>query len=709
MTKKAKKLTAIVLSSVLCLSLIAGGIAWMAGNRNSNLTAKVIPVMNVATGYWDNDTSYGYVQSGYSQRILAGTEQQVQEFYVKEGDSVQIGDPILSYDPTAIQLEVERQELNIDSMDVRMDRLYRELNELKNTKPSDASALSAIFMGSEGSVQEPTLSEESTQPEESPGEETSVTEESSRPQESSGDESSQPAESSGEESSVEESSLPEESSAEESSLPEESSSEESSLPEESSSEESSQPEESSSEESSQPEESSGEESSTPEEEPEPTEQGPITVLTDESEPYAGSGTVQDPYRYRIAQNAKLMQSFYERWIGLDPVYCVFEKNKLDDPEEGIQYAWYMSTEGLSAPEKVEIWDLGVYLTAIDDLSMILAVAQEELPKEMVLSMNLMVYMENVKTVTVVGSEILTELPVEEGKINLTLSKGGIFNLYGQQEQPPEDSSGEESMPEESYPEEPIPEPEPIPDPEPQGPTKEELERQIREKELEIRDLELSRKMAELELEKTRKKLENTVVRSTVNGKVTAVTPDGALVGMPVAVVTGDEGFYVTGVMSEFNLEQVQVGQKVSGMSWMTGMSYEGTVTEVGEFPTDPQGWSSRDNMNASYYPFTVYFDDYSALEEGESIELTLTPNVSSEDTFCIPKMYIREENGRSYVLADRDGVLEKRFIELGRMLDGGYYMEVLSGLTMEDSIAFPYGKAAQEGVKTSPADDGLLM
>ena len=704
MTKKVKKISVITLSAVLCVAIIAGILAWAAGNKNNNLTAEVIPVMNIASSYWDNDTSYGYVQSGYSQRIMASTEQQIQEFFVEEGDAVEIGDPILSYDPTAIQLEVERQELNLDSMEVRMDRLYRELNELKNTKPSDASGLSVVFVSGEGSSEEShtSVGEDSTQPEESFGEESAAEEDSSMPQESSSEVSSE------EESSMEESSQPEESSGEESSQPEESSGEESSQPEESSAEESSQPEESSME------ESSGEESSHPED-PEP-EEGPITVLTDESKPYMGTGTLQDPYRYRIAQNAKLMQSFYERWIGLDPVYCVFEKYKLDDPKEELQYAWYMSTEGLTAPEKVEIWDLGVYLTSIDDLSMILAVAQEELPKEMVLSMNLKVYMDNVQAVTVVGSDILTELPVEAGMVHLTLSRGGIFNLYGQENpQPGDDSSAEESVPEESYPEESFPEesfpdePEPIPDPEPQGPTKEELERQIREKELEIRDLELSQRMAELELEKTRKKLEDTVVRSTVNGKVTSLTPDGALVGSPVAVVTGDEGFYVTGVMSEFNLEQVQVGQKVSGMSWMSGMSYEGTVTEVGEFPTEPQGWSSSDNMNASYYPFTVYFDDYSALEEGESIELTLTPNQSSEDTFCIPKMYIREENGRSYVLADRNGVLEKRYIELGRMLDGGYYMEVLSGLTMEDSIAFPYGKAAQEGIKTVPQGDELLM
>ena len=208
MTKKVKRISVITLSAVLCVAIIAGILAWAAGNKNNNLTAEVIPVMNIASSYWDNDTSYGYVQSGYSQRIMASTEQQIQEFFVEEGDAVEIGDPILSYDPTAIQLEVERQELNLDSMEVRMDRLYRELNELKNTKPSDASGLSVVFVSGEGSSEEShtSVGEDSTQPEESFGEESAAEEDSSMPQESSSEVSSE------EESSMEESSQPEESS-----------------------------------------------------------------------------------------------------------------------------------------------------------------------------------------------------------------------------------------------------------------------------------------------------------------------------------------------------------------------------------------------------------------------------------------------------------------------------------------------------------------
>ena len=95
------------------------------------------------------------------------------------------------------------------------------------------------------------------------------------------------------------------------------------------------------------------------------------------------------------------------------------------------------------------------------------------------------------------------------------------------------------------------------------------------------------------------------------------------------------------------------------------------------------------------------------MEEGQYIDLSLSAQTDT-DTFCIPKMYIREENGQSYVYADNNGVLEKRYITLGRSLSDGYYMEILDGLTLDDLIAFPYGKAAQEGVKTVQQSDGLV-
>ena len=44
-------------------------------------------------------------------------------------------------------------------------------------------------------------------------------------------------------------------------------------------------------------------------------------------------------------------------------------------------------------------------------------------------------------------------------------------------------------------------------------------------------------------------------------------------------------------------------------------------------------------------------------------------------------------------------VLEKRPVQVARIWYGFQY-EISSGLTMEDKIAFPYGKKVKEGAKT---------
>ena len=45
-----------------------------------------------------------------------------------------------------------------------------------------------------------------------------------------------------------------------------------------------------------------------------------------------------------------------------------------------------------------------------------------------------------------------------------------------------------------------------------------------------------------------------------------------------------------------------------------------------------------------------------------------------------------------------DGLLMKQYIEVGKTSGEGY--EILSGVTTDDYLAFPYGKEVKEGAKT---------
>ena len=94
-----------------------------------------------------------------------------------------------------------------------------------------------------------------------------------------------------------------------------------------------------------------------------------------------------------------------------------------------------------------------------------------------------------------------------------------------------------------------------------------------------------------------------------------------------------------------------------------------------------------------------YQKDTSAEESGSSLYLE--------------SMFIRTDNGKSYVMArGEDGRLEQRWVQTGRDLWGSY-TQIRGGLTTDDYVAFPYGRDVGEGARTVEAtadelyNDGL--
>ena len=49
--------------------------------------------------------------------------------------------------------------------------------------------------------------------------------------------------------------------------------------------------------------------------------------------------------------------------------------------------------------------------------------------------------------------------------------------------------------------------------------------------------------------------------------------------------------------------------------------------------------------------------------------------------------------------ADEDDRLYRKYVEIGRILYGGWSLEITGGLSLDDYIAFPYGKNAVEGAR----------
>lgn len=135
------------------------------------------------------------------------------------------------------------------------------------------------------------------------------------------------------------------------------------------------------------------------------------------------------------------------------------------------------------------------------------------------------------------------------------------------------------------------------------------------------------------------------------------------------------------------------------------MTFEATVTEVSDYPVSGNSWGDG-NPNVSYYKYTAYIDDSSALKNGESVDLSIQSNDTENGSgIYIEKAYVRQEDGRSYVMmADENDCLKKQYVTTGKTVYGTS-IEIKSGLTESDRIAFPYGKEAVEGTKVTDAED----
>ena len=228
-----------------------------------------------------------------------------------------------------------------------------------------------------------------------------------------------------------------------------------------------------------------------------------------------------------------------------------------------------------------------------------------------------------------------------------------------------------------------------------GPTKEELAKEIQEKE---------ERLKELELEQLKKKVDNAIVTSTVEGTVKSVTDEetARLENTPIISVVGEDGFYVTGRVAETAFDKIKEGMTVTVTSWTSGMTYEATISGVCSSPLT--GYSDGNNENLSYYPFTAVIHGDAELSNGDGVDLSIDDLSSQdEDEIYLEQMFVREDGNQYYVYKKGDnGKLKKQYVEVGKNVSGS--LEIVSGLSLDDEIAFPYGRDVREGAKTKSTD-----
>ena len=133
------KIKTVIISVVVSASLVAGvGYGAYYAIRGKATPVEVVPVANVNQYYgWgdeDGNTVYGTITSQVAQTVSLNQDYQVADIYVQEGQKVKEGEALFSYDMTLPELELEMAKLNLQTQELTMVRLEKDLEKLKKSK-----------------------------------------------------------------------------------------------------------------------------------------------------------------------------------------------------------------------------------------------------------------------------------------------------------------------------------------------------------------------------------------------------------------------------------------------------------------------------------------------------------------------------------------------------------------------------------------------
>lgn len=121
----------IIITSICAFTLV--GIKFYLNSTNK---IDVNSVSTLNTGYWDNpSTSTGFVSNSDTQSVLYDASKTITQVFVQEGQQVNAGDPLLSYDLTTLQSAVDTSQLDVEKAQNAITLAEHELKKLLNPTP----------------------------------------------------------------------------------------------------------------------------------------------------------------------------------------------------------------------------------------------------------------------------------------------------------------------------------------------------------------------------------------------------------------------------------------------------------------------------------------------------------------------------------------------------------------------------------------------
>lgn len=131
-----------IITGILVVALAGTGIGagLMQMKKNSVKTVNVTPVSGLLQQYYSSNTTIdGTVTASATQTVSGDKDLIVDQVYVSKGDAVKKGDPLISFDTTLVEMELNIAKLKKQKQEQDLNKAQARLKSLQNGGPVEES------------------------------------------------------------------------------------------------------------------------------------------------------------------------------------------------------------------------------------------------------------------------------------------------------------------------------------------------------------------------------------------------------------------------------------------------------------------------------------------------------------------------------------------------------------------------------------------
>ena len=131
-----------IITGILVVALAGTGISagLMQMKKNSVKTVNVTPVSGLLQQYYSSNTTIdGTVTASATQTVSGDKDLIVDQVYVAKGDAVKRGDPLISFDTTLVEMELNIAKLKKQKQEQDLNKAQARLKSLQNGGPVEES------------------------------------------------------------------------------------------------------------------------------------------------------------------------------------------------------------------------------------------------------------------------------------------------------------------------------------------------------------------------------------------------------------------------------------------------------------------------------------------------------------------------------------------------------------------------------------------